>query len=111
MKSCDAIISVGYRVSSAKATEFRIWATQTLREFITKGFVPDDERLKLNRRFGKDYFKELERIVSMFLDYAENQASRHIPTKMSEWVTRLDAFLKFNEYGLSPGQLPGSGSA
>ena len=198
----DAIISVGYRVSSAKATEFRIWATQTLREFITKGFVLDDERLKLNRRFGKDYFdellerireiraserrfylkitdiyeqcsidydpnalitrqffqtvqnklhwaitgqtaaeiiadradaskpsmglttwknaphgkilksdvsvaknyliekeiKELERIVSMFLDYAENQASRHIPTKMSEWVTRLDAFLKFNEY-------------
>ncbi len=59
----DAIISVGYRVSSAKATEFRIWATQTLREFITKGFVLDDERLKLNRRFGKDYFDELlERI-------------------------------------------------
>ena len=103
----DAIISVGYRVSSAKATEFRIWATQTLREFITKGFVLDDERLKLNRRFGKDYFKELDRIVSMFLDYAENQASRRIPTRMSDWVARLDAFLKFNEYELSPDQLPG----
>ncbi len=51
----DAIISVGYRVNSAQATQFRIWATQTLREFITKGFVLDDERLKLNKRFGKDY--------------------------------------------------------
>ena len=59
----DAIISVGYRVNSAQATQFRIWATQTLREFIVKGFVLDDERLKLNRRFGKDYFDELlERI-------------------------------------------------
>jgi hypothetical protein len=59
----DAIISVGYRVNSAKATQFRIWATQTLREFVIKGFVLDDERLKLNKRFGKDYFDELlERI-------------------------------------------------
>src|SRR6185437_11283609 len=59
----DAIISVGYRVNSASATQFRIWATQTLREFVIKGFVLDDERLKLNKRFGKDYFDELlERI-------------------------------------------------
>jgi hypothetical protein len=59
----DAIISVGYRVNSSQATQFRIWATRTLREFVTKGFVLDDERLKLNRRFGKDYFDELlERI-------------------------------------------------
>jgi hypothetical protein len=59
----DAIISVGYRVNSAQATQFRIWATQTLREFVIKGFVLDDERLKLNKRFGKDYFAELiERI-------------------------------------------------
>jgi len=198
----DAIISVGYRVNSAQATQFRIWATQTLREFIVKGFVLDDERLKLNKRFGKDYFdellerireiraserrfylkitdiyeqcsidydkqaettqtffktvqnklhwavtgktaaeiiahradaakpsmglttwknapkgkilksdvtvaknyliegevKELERIVSMYLDYAENQAARQIPMKMADWVQRLDAFLKFNEY-------------
>ena len=55
----DAIISVGYRVNSAQATQFRIWATQTLREFVIKGFVLDDERLKLNKRFGKDYFDEL----------------------------------------------------
>lgn len=198
----DAIISVGYRVNSAQATQFRIWATQTLREFVIKGFVLDDERLKLNRRFGKDYFdellerireiraserrfylkiadiyeqcsidydkdaeitkaffkqvqnklhwavtgmtaaeiianradaekpsmgltswrnapagkvlksdvgvaknyliereiKELERIVSMYLDYAENQAARQIPMRMADWTQRLDAFLQFNEY-------------
>ena len=198
----DAIISVGYRVNSAQATQFRIWATQTLREFIVKGFVLDDERLKLNQRFGQDYFdellerireiraserrfylkitdiyeqcsidydklaettqtffktvqnklhwavtgktaaelitqradaekpsmglttwknapkgkilksdvgvaknyliereiKELERIVSMYLDYAENQAARQIPMKMADWVAKLDAFLQFNEY-------------
>ena len=60
----DAIISVGYRVNSYQATQFRIWATKTLKEFIIKGFVLDDERLKQgNRVFGKDYFDELlERI-------------------------------------------------
>lgn len=56
----DAIISVGYRVNSTKATQFRIWATQTLREYIIKGFVLDDNRLKQGQAiFGKDYFKEL----------------------------------------------------
>ncbi|MCB1032416.1 MAG: virulence RhuM family protein [Acidobacteria bacterium] len=198
----DAIISVGYRVNSAQATRFRIWATNALREFIIKGFVLDDERLKLNKRFGKDYFdellerireiraserrfylkitdlyeqcsidysakaettqlffktvqnklhwavtgktaaeliaeradasqpsmglttwknaprgkvikgdvsvaknylieteiRELERIVSMYLDYAENQAARQIPMRMTDWVEKLDAFLSFNEY-------------
>ena len=198
----DAIIAVGYRVNSRQATQFRIWATNTLREFIVKGFVLDDERLKQGKRFGKDYFdellerireiraserrfyikitdiyeqcsvdynrdaeitqtffqtvqnklhwavtgqtaaeliagrahadkpnmglqtwknapqgkimksdvavaknylaekeiKELERIVTMYLDYAENQAARQIPMKMTDWVKKLDAFLKFNEY-------------
>lgn len=63
----DAIISVGYRVNSAKATQFRIWATQTLKEFIIKGFVIDDQRLKQGQTaFGKDYFKELlQRIRSI----------------------------------------------
>jgi hypothetical protein len=209
--SMDAIISVGYRVNSLKATQFRIWATQTLREFIVKGFVLDDERLKLNKRFGPDYFdelleriretraserrfylkitdiyeqcsidysknaeitrlffqtvqnklhwaitgqtaaeiiasragadlphmglttwknapqgkilksdvsiaknylneneiKELERIVNMFLDYAENQAARQIPMKMQDWVEKLDGFLKFNEYDVlnDPGKI------
>lgn len=55
----DAIIAVGYRVNSLQATQFRIWATGTLREFILKGFVLDDERLKQGSRFGKDYFDEL----------------------------------------------------
>ena len=59
----DAIIAVGYRVNSYQATQFRIWATNTLREFIIKGFVIDDERLKQGESFGKDYFDELlERI-------------------------------------------------
>ena len=60
----DAIIAVGYRVNSYQATQFRIWATKVLREFILKGFALDDERLKQgNRVFGKDYFDELlERI-------------------------------------------------
>lgn len=55
----DAIIAVGYRVNSKKATQFRIWATKTLREFIIKGFVLDDKRLKEGRNFGRDYFDEL----------------------------------------------------
>jgi hypothetical protein len=198
----DVIIAVGYRVNSHQATQFRIWATKTLKEFIIKGFVLDDNRLKQGSRFGKDYFdellerireiraserrfylkitdiyeqcsidydkdsvvtqkffktvqnklhwaitgrtaaeliseranadkpnmglqtwknaptgkilksdvsvaknylieneiKELERIVSMYLDYAENQAARQIPMKMQDWIDRLDAFLQFNEY-------------
>ena len=60
----DAIISIGYRVNSQKATQFRIWATKILQEYIIKGFAMDDERLKnSNQPFGKDYFDEqLERI-------------------------------------------------
>ena len=63
----DAIISVGYRVNSAKATHFRIWATKVLKEFIQKGFVLDDERLKQGTTaFGQDYFRELlERVRSI----------------------------------------------
>jgi hypothetical protein len=204
--SLDAIIAVGYRVNSHQATQFRIWATNTLKEFIVKGFVLDDERLKQGKRFGKDYFdellekireiraserrfylkitdiyeqcsidyngdavitqnffktvqnklhwaitgktaaelisgraqaekpnmglqtwknathgkilksdikiaknylsgkeiKELELVVTMYLDYAELQASRQVPMKMADWVTKLDAFLRFNEYRLLP---------
>lgn len=117
----DAIISVGYRVNSTQATQFRIWATQTLRDFIVKGFVLDDERLKLNKRFGKDYFDELlERIREIraserrfylkitdiyeqcSIDYdahaVTTQAARQIPMKMADWVAKLDTFLQFNEY-------------
>lgn len=209
--SLDAIIAVGYRVNSKQATQFRIWATNTLKEFVIKGFVLDDERLKLNKRFGKDYFdelierireiraserrfylkitdlyeqasidydpkaeitktffatvqnklhwavsgktaaeiiaeradaskpgmglttwknaphgkvlkgdittaknyliekeiKDLERIVTMYLDYAELQASRQVPMKMADWVERLNAFLQFNGFEVldNPGKV------
>lgn len=198
----DAIISIGYRVSSTQATAFRIWATERLKEYIIKGFTMDDERLKNpNNIFGKDYFEEqlarirdirsserrfyqkitdiysqcsadyngdtditqkffatvqnklhwaitgqtaaeiiaervdstkqnmglttwknapkgsirktdigiaknylnekeldgLNRIVSMYLDYAESQAQKGIVMYMKDWVGKLDAFLKFNE--------------
>lgn len=207
----DAIIAVGYRVNSMQATQFRIWATGVLREFIVKGFVLDDERLKNGTHFGKDYFDELlekireiraserrfyqkitdiykecsadydpaspitqrffqtvqnklefaitgmtaaelihsradkekahmglstwknapdgkilqsdvtvaknyltreeigelNRIVSMYLDYAENQARRGVVMRMSDWVEKLDAFLEFNGYEIlqNPGKV------
>lgn len=63
----DAIISVGYRVNSKRATQFRIWATKVLKEYMLKGFVLDDDRLKQGKTaFGKDYFRELlERVRSI----------------------------------------------
>jgi len=62
----DAILSVGYRVNSLQATQFRIWATKILKEYIIKGFAMDDDRLKNGHYFGKDYFKELlERVRSI----------------------------------------------
>ena len=64
----DAIIAVGYRVNSKQASHFRIWATKTLRDYIIKGFVLDDDRMKNGHYFGKDYFRELlERVI--FLTY------------------------------------------
>jgi hypothetical protein len=198
----DAILSVGYRVNSRQATQFRIWATERLKEYIIKGFTMDDERLKNpNTIFGKDYFEEqlarirdirsserrmyqkvtdiyaqcsadydpneeitklffatvqnklhfaitgktaaeiihrrvgsakpnmglltwknspkgmirktdvmiaknyldkkeldgLNRIVTMYLDYAETQAQKGIAMRMKNWVEKLDAFLRFNE--------------
>jgi len=201
----DAIISVGYRVNSKQATQFRIWATKTLKEFIIKGFVLDDERLKQgNQVFGKDYFdellerireiraserrfyqkitdiyaqcsidynpesettitfyktvqnklhwaitgntaseiivnradakktnmglttwknspkgkilksdvsiaknylsekevSELNRLVELYLNFAELQAERNIPMRMVEWIEILDSFLKINRYDI-----------
>jgi len=62
----DAIISVGYRVNSNKATQFRIWATKTLKEYIIKGFTIDEERMKNGNYFDKDYFQDLlERVHSI----------------------------------------------
>ena len=202
--SLDAIISVGYRVNSKKATKFRQWATKTLKEYMIKGFVINDDMLKNGTPFGQDYFDELlERIkeiraserrfyqkitdiysqcsydydkdseitqkffktvqnkllfavtqktapeiihsransqkehmglttwkdspdgkihksdvtvsknylskeeisslndiVTMYLDYAENQAKRNKLMSMQDWIDKLDSFLKFNEYEL-----------
>ena len=62
----DSILSVGYRVNSSQATQFRIWTTKVLKEYIIKGFAMDDDRLKNGQHFGKDYFKELlERVHSI----------------------------------------------
>lgn len=201
----DAIIAVGYRLNTQRATQFRIWATKIIQEFIVKGFVMDDERLKNPHPvFGKDYFDEqlerireirsserrfyqkitdiyaqcsidydskstttktffasvqnklhfsitqqtaaevitsradhtkkhmglttwknapdspirksdvviaknylsekelkaLNRIVTMYLDYAENQAVRGIAMSMQDWAEKLNAFLQFNEYDI-----------
>lgn len=73
----DAIIPVGYRVKSRTATQFRIWATQRLREYIQKSFVLDDERLR-NPHLPFDYFEEL---------------MRRIPVRMADWIKKLDSFL------------------
>ena len=62
----DMIIAVGYRVNSAKATQFRIWATKILREYLIKGFALDDDRFKNGNKFDREYFKELlERVKSI----------------------------------------------
>jgi hypothetical protein len=75
----DAVISVGYRVNSSRATQFRVWATKTLKEFIQKGFVLDDDRLKQGERFfGKNYFRELlECVRSIRASRAEDMATNH----------------------------------
>lgn len=59
----DAIIAVGYRVNSKKATQFRMWATKTLKEYMIKGLVIDKEKMKNGPKFGKDYFDELLEII------------------------------------------------
>lgn len=72
----NAVISVGYLVNSAQATQFRIWATQLIKEYIIKGFAMDDERLKNGRFFGKDYFRELlERVRSIRASESWNRTS------------------------------------
>jgi hypothetical protein len=144
----DMIIAGGYRVNSKKATQFRIWATKVLKEYLITGVVMDDERLKNpNYIFGEDYsvtgntaaeiiynrvdankdnmgltnwtsspdgpiykydvdiaknyltekeLKNLNRIVTMYLDYAELQAENHNAMTMKDWIEKLDAFLQFN---------------
>lgn len=93
----DVVISVGYRVNSSQATQFRIWATNQLKELIIKGFVMDDDRLKNGRHFGKDYFKELlERVRS--IRSSERRIYQQITDIFAECTIDYDKFLNFNEY-------------
>jgi hypothetical protein len=94
----DAVISVGYRVNSAQATQFRIWATALIKEYIIKGFAMDDERLKNGRFFGKDYFRELlERVRSI------RTSERRNTFTMESFAESVDKFLSFNEYRILEG--------
>lgn len=102
----DAIISVGYRVNSRKATNFRIWATSVLKEYMTKGFAMDDERLKQGKTaFGKDYFRELlERTVTGYFDYIEDLIERENTFNMEEFAKSVNEFLAFRKYDILKGK-------
>ncbi len=93
----DAIISVGYRVNSKKATHFRIWATGILKEYMTKGFVLDDERLKQGKTaFGKDYFRELlERVRS--IRASERRIWQHVTDIFAECSIDYDRNSEFTK--------------
>ena len=97
--SLDVIIAVGYRANSKQATDFRIWATNTLKEYIKKGFVLNDELLKNGPKFGKDYFKELlERTVSGYFDYIEDLVERENTFTMEEFAKSINELVeKINE--------------
>ncbi|WP_458042811.1 MULTISPECIES: RhuM family protein [Bacteria] len=110
----DMILAIGYRVRSPRGTQFRRWATTVLAEYLVKGFAMDDAKLKdapqwdyfdewLERdvSVGKNYLNEnelseLNRVVTMYLDFAEDQARRRQVVTMAEWADKLDAFLQFN---------------
>jgi len=90
----DMIISVGYRVKSQRGVQFRIWASGILKEYMRKGFVMDDQRIK--ELGGGGYFKELRamgQLVSGYLDFAERQAEREIAMTMEDWSEHLDRIL------------------
>lgn len=87
MYNLDAVIAVGYRVNSYEATQFRCWATEVLKQYILKGFVMDDERLK-----------GLNLISTAFLDVAEDRAQRQIFMKMADWKQVLEGYLKISDY-------------
>lgn len=101
----DVVISVGYRVKSVRGTQFRIWATQRLKEYIIKGFALDDERLKHDTKIAKNYLteeelKQLNLIVSLYLDFAELQATNGRLMKMADWAEKLDQFIHLSERGI-----------
>lgn len=87
----DAIIAVGFRVNSARAVQFRQWATGVLRNFALRGYVLDKERLKNGAFLSKEYFDDL------LAEIREIRATRNIPMTMEDWAKKLNAFLQFNE--------------
>ena len=93
----DVIIAVGYRVNSLRATRFRQWATTTLREYITKGFVLNDDMLKNGQPFGRDYFDEL---LARIRDIRASE--RRVLLSMEDCDKLLDSFLQFNGRGVLP---------
>ena len=95
----DMIISVGYRISSSRGTQFRIWATQRLKEYLIKGFTMNDERLSGGK---SDYLEELELkrlelLVEQFLSFAELRSVERKVMYMRDWNKKLDEFLVLNE--------------
>ena len=100
----DAIIAVGYRINSKKATQFRIWATKVLKEYMTKGFALNDERFIRGNKYdvtiaknylSEDELKKLNDLTNLFIVFAEDEAKeRHIMT-MKDWINATDDLLKF----------------
>lgn len=84
----DMIISVGYRVHSYRGVQFRIWATKVLKEYIVKGIAKN--------YLTHEEVKSLNRIVSLYLDFAEMQAEEHRPMYMKDWINILDDFLRIS---------------
>ena len=122
----DAIIAVGFRVNSERATQFRQWAINILRDFAIRGFVLDNEHMGLTtwknapngkiikpdvsvakNYLSKKEIKALDRITTMYLDYAEDQAEQNIPMTMEDWSKKMNVFLKFNNRELldNPGKV------
>ncbi len=118
----DAIISVGYRINSIRATQFRQWATKILKTYTVQGYVLDKKRLENGKIFDEEYFEHLldeireiraserkfyQKITDIYatsVDYAERQARKHIPMSMEDWARRLDLFLELNEETILEGK-------
>ena len=81
----DAVISVGYRVNSLRATQFKQWTTNIIRQFAIRGYVIDKKRMEL---------EDMGRLVNAVLDMAERMAKRHIPMTMEDWANRIDIILE-----------------
>ncbi|MBL0711582.1 MAG: virulence RhuM family protein [Colwellia sp.] len=95
----EAILAVGYRVRSKQGVQFLQWATATLKEYLVKGFVMDDERLK--KPESSQYFDELlNRLVTSYLEFAELQAKRGKLMKMADWSSKLNDFLKLSDFDI-----------